>query len=129
MMEVMEEVRRGARAETRESRAEDVQQCTVALEKLNGRDRTMTSFHSGDIVIVIGGGDGDYIAYVETPRTILNVVNGAADEDDTIDVTVGGQACEFPASYVTEFAQVVAVLQEQLFGMEDEDVEYEVVVK
>ncbi|WP_414172550.1 hypothetical protein [Clavibacter tessellarius] len=129
MIEVVEEVRRGAQAETCDSRAEDIEQCTVALEQLNGLDRTMTSFHSGDTVIVVGGGEGDYIAYVETPRTILNVVNGAADEDDTIDVTVGGQACEFPAYYVTEFAQVVAVLQDQLFGMEHEDVEYEIVVK
>jgi hypothetical protein len=87
----------------------------------------MTSFRPGDTVVMVGGGDGGYVARVETPRTVLNVLNAA--DDDGVDITVGGQACVHPGSQVIELAQVVAALQDQLSVMEDQHAEYEVIVK
>ncbi|QSQ51520.1 hypothetical protein ISN36_12070 [Xanthomonas translucens pv. undulosa] len=129
MINVVEEVRRGPLAESLEFIAESIEQCMGAVKRLNGLDRTVVSFSSGNIMVMVGGGDGIYVVSIETPKNLINVVNLDAEEDEVVDVTVGGQACEYPRYYVVKLSQVGAALQDHLFGIKNEEVEYEIIPK
>ncbi|AJQ86591.1 hypothetical protein ADT26_14385 [Xanthomonas oryzae] len=129
MIKAIEEVRQGAFAKSFDFDVESLDQCLDAVRRMNGGDRTLISFSVDGLSIMVGGGDGQYVVTMESDESIVNVVNSSASGDEFVEITVGGQACEYPDIYVVGLDQVEAALRHRIFNGEGQDVEYEVIPK
>ncbi len=125
---ISSEIRQGARAVSVESEDVTFFGCLEAVRNMNGDDRSLVCVELSDGSIMIGGGGASFIVTMEFVDKIVNAVDLSKDSDDFVEMTVGGQAVDYPSTYVISFEQVCAVLSEQLDGGA-KIVEYEVVPK
>lgn len=116
IVEIAEEVRQGARADVRTMGNPDFSSCMEAISRLNGLDRTLVCVTVSDGSIMVGGGGGVYVVTMDFLDRIVNVLNDSADADDFVEVTVGGQAVDYPANYVIGFDLVESALASYIDG-------------
>ncbi|WP_147384501.1 hypothetical protein [Paenibacillus sp. 1011MAR3C5] len=62
---------------------------------MDGFTRSQVSIKYLDNMIMVGGGSAEFIVTVETSTAIRNLLS-SEEEDEFVEFTVGGQACEFP---------------------------------
>ncbi len=62
---------------------------------------------------MIGGGSQEFIVTVESNTAIHNLLSSTEEEEEEmVELTVGGQACEFPQQYIVSIELVeFALLQ------------------
>ena len=65
---------------------------------------------------MIGGGCGEYVVTMDFVDRVVNVIEPGRDVDDFVEVTVGGQAVDYPAIYVLSLHSVDLALRECLLG-------------
>ncbi|WP_213647545.1 hypothetical protein [Paenibacillus lautus] len=63
-------------------------------------------------LIMIGGGRHEFIVTVETSTAIHNLLGSQEEEDEFVEITVGGQACEFPQQYIVSLELVESALRQ-----------------
>ncbi len=121
MIELIEEIRHGAMAETLSKTDATLADCRAAILRMNGTDRSLVSMRQGELTVLVGGGAGQYIVTAEDHVSIRNLLQQRPEQDeaDTIDVTVGGQAVggqavDYPAYYVVNVEMVWAAILECL---------------
>ncbi len=116
MIELIEEIRHGAMAETLSKTDATLADCKAAILRMNGTDRSLVSMRQGELTVLVGGGVGQYIVTAEDHISIRNLLQQRPEQDeaDTIDVTVGGQAVDYPAYYVVNVEMVWAAILECL---------------
>ncbi|GIP00767.1 hypothetical protein J14TS5_58520 [Paenibacillus lautus] len=61
---------------------------------------------------MIGGGRHEFIVTVETSTAIHNLLGSQEEEDEFVEITVGGQACEFPQQYIVSLELVESALRQ-----------------
>lgn len=116
MIELIEEIRHGAMAETLSKTDATLADCKAAILRMNGTDRSLVSMRQGELTVLVGGGAGQYIVTAEDHVSIRNLLQQRPEQDeaDTIDVTVGGQSVDYPAYYVVNVEMVWAAILECL---------------
>lgn len=127
MITIHEEERKGAKANTIEHPHASMEKCLEVIGRMDGFTRSLVTVQYKDHMIMIGGGIDEFIVTVETGTAIHNLL-GSEEEDEFVEITVGGQACEFPQKYIVSFKLVESAL---LHFLEDASVEldWEVVEK
>ncbi|WP_413372200.1 hypothetical protein [Paenibacillus taichungensis] len=65
--------------------------------------------------MMIGGGAGEYVVTVESDVEIRNLIDSGQDEEDFTELTVGGQACEYPTTYLVNLEMVKMAIMEIFF--------------
>lgn len=97
------------------------------LDSLDGITTTLVSHRIGDWEVMIGGGPDMFVVTAQAPnlsRMANALSQGELDDDDddgTVDLTVGGQAVDYPLQYVldrTETLQALADLADGLLPVE-----------
>ena len=63
---------------------------------------------------MVGGGSHEFIVTVETSTAIHNLLSSLKEEDEFVEITVGGQACELPQNYIVSFEHVESALHQFL---------------
>ncbi|RJX39950.1 hypothetical protein D3P09_11235 [Paenibacillus pinisoli] len=121
MITIYEEERKGAIASTIEHPDATIDKCLEIIGRMDGFTRSQVTVQHQGHMIMIGGGSGEFIVSVETGTAIHNLL-GSEEEDDFVEITVGGQACEFPQKYIVGFELVESAL---LHFIEDASVELE----
>jgi len=58
---------------------------------------------------MIGGGSQEFILTMETDAAIHNLLS-PLEEDEFVEITVGGQACEFPQKYIVSLESIESAL-------------------
>ncbi|ASA22531.1 hypothetical protein [Paenibacillus donghaensis] len=96
MIRMIEEIRAGAVVEAEEQEVSTLDACLEAVGSLDGSARSLISFSRDGLTLLVGGGGGGYVITVETSREIRNLLNGGESGQDESELTVGGQACEYP---------------------------------
>ncbi|MEA5666733.1 hypothetical protein VA603_04185 [Stenotrophomonas sp. MH1] len=126
--ELTEEVRRGAYAES--VRIDDLSfdGAMNAIGRLNGLDRTLVCIVVSDGNILVGGGCDGYVVTMDFLDKVVNIVDPGRDVDDFTEVTVGGQAVDYPSTYVVPLQAVDLALREFLLG-DESNVPCEVIKK
>lgn len=71
-------------------------------------------------MIMIGGGSHEFIVTAETGAAILNLLDPLGEEDEFVEITVGGQTCEFPQKYIVSFELIESALLQLLEGITTE---------
>ena len=128
MITVYEEQRKGAIADTVEHSQASLETCLEAIRRMDGFTRSQVTIRYMDNMILIGGGSHEYIASVETSTAIHNLLGPLEEEDEFVEITVGGQACEFPLQYIVSFELIDSALRQLLEGTTAE-LNWEVIVK
>ncbi len=134
MIIIYEEQRMGAIAETVEHSNASLGKCLEIIERMDGFNCNQVTVECADNIIMIGGGDDDYIVTVETNTAIHNLLNPLTDEQDealeadSIELTVGGQVCEFPQQYIVDIELVKSALLQYLVG-EPSNIRWETIEK
>ncbi|MFC9774276.1 hypothetical protein [Paenibacillus chitinolyticus] len=59
---------------------------------------------------MIGGGRHEFIVTGETNTAIHNLRGSTEEEDEFVEITVGGQACEIPQKYIVNLELIEAEL-------------------
>ena len=120
--------REGPTARIAEFPGASPEDCLKAVRRMNGADRSLVSVKENDLMIIIGGGDEAFVVTVETSRSIRNLLGSHPDEDDFVDITVGGQACEYPRCYAVVLETVESALS-QLLVNASVDLHWEIIEK
>ncbi|MGE7825563.1 hypothetical protein [Paenibacillus sp. NPDC093718] len=114
MITIYEEQRQGAVAHTVEHAQASLKKCLDVIRQMDGFTRSQVSIQHMDTMIMIGGGSHEFIVTVETSTAIHNLLGSQEEEDEFVDITVGGQACEFPRQYIVSLELVESALQQLL---------------
>jgi len=118
---IYEEERKGAIASTIEHPDATMEKCLEIIGRMDGITRSQVTVQHKGHMIMVGGGRDEYIVTVENGTAIHNLL-GSEEEDEFVEITVGGQACEFPQKYIVGFELVESAL---LHFLEDASVELE----
>lgn len=112
MITIFEEERKGATANTIEHLHASISKCLEVIQRMDGFTRSQVTVQYKDTIIMIGGGKDEFIVTVETSTAIHNLFNIQEEADEFVEITVGGQACEYPQQYIVGFELVEsAILQ------------------
>ncbi|MFD2117576.1 hypothetical protein ACFSTH_12850 [Paenibacillus yanchengensis] len=114
MITIYEEQRKGALADTIEHAHASLEKCLEVIRRMDGFTRSLVTIQYTENVIMIGGGSQDFIVTVETSTAIHNLLGTLEEEDEFVEITVGGQACEFPQKYIVSFELVASALYQLL---------------
>ncbi|MFF2886001.1 hypothetical protein [Paenibacillus sp. NPDC057967] len=127
MINIYEEEREGALANTIEHSHASMEQCLEAIRRMNGFTHSHVTIQHRDNMIMVGGGSDEFIVTVESSIAIHNLLS-SEEENEFVEITVGGQACEFPQKYIVRFELVESALR---YFLEDAsiDLEWEVIDK
>ncbi len=91
-----------------------------AVDALDGISNTLVSRRIGSWDIMIGGGDGLYVLTASSPGRIINAITVSESDDDdtdeTVDLTVGEQAIDYPARYVLTRQEIAVALGDLATG-------------
>ncbi|RAV23378.1 Imm1 family immunity protein [Paenibacillus contaminans] len=110
MITIYEEQRKGAAADTTEYSHASFDKCMEVIRRMDGFTRSQVTIRHMENTIMIGGGSNEFIVTVETGTTIHNLLSTPEEDDEFIELTVGGQACEFPQKYVVSLELVETAL-------------------
>jgi len=93
---------KGASDEGNENFHPDEGLIKAALERLDGRRRTLVMLRNdGDAHLAVGGGEGGkYVVYGTFDNLLFQVLVRNVDSDLTVTVNAGGQAGEYPERWV-----------------------------
>ncbi|MCM3657607.1 hypothetical protein M3147_10130 [Agromyces mediolanus] len=72
------------------------------IDELDGLTHTLIAHRIQGWEVMVGGGPDRFIVTATTDdgNRVANAINGApADDDETVELTVGGQAVDYPATY------------------------------
>lgn len=93
------------------------------LDGLDGVTNTLVSHRIGEWEAMIGGGPDRFVLTAQNPSgtRILNAISRAAaadddDEDETVDLTVGGQAIDYPREYALDRSEVLDAIEDLQSG-------------
>ncbi|GBG07032.1 hypothetical protein PAT3040_01580 [Paenibacillus agaridevorans] len=128
MITVYEEQRNGAVADTIEHSHASLETCLEIIRRMDGFTRSLVTIRYEENMIMIGGGSDEFIVTVETESAIHNLLGPLEDEDEFVEITVGGQACEFPQKYMVSFAFIESALL-HLFGEKTAEQNWEIINK
>ncbi|MFF2480968.1 hypothetical protein [Paenibacillus sp. NPDC058071] len=118
MITIYEERRKGAVADTIEHSHTSLEQCLEVIQRMDGFTCSQVTIAYRENMIMIGGGSEAFIVTVETSTALHNLLGALEeeDEDEFVEITVGGQACEFPQKYIVSFELVESALIQLLEG-------------
>lgn len=114
MITVYEEQRNGAVADTVEYSHASLETCLEIIRRMDGFTRSQVTIRYMENMIMIGGGSHEFIVTVETNAAIHNLLGPLEEEDEFVEITVGGQACELPQKYIVSLELIESALL-QLF--------------
>ena len=83
-----------------------------AVTGLDGVTNTVVAITIGEWEVLVGGGPDRFVVTATRPDRVVNAVTDHENEDETIDLTVGEQAIDYPARYVLTREQVDSALTE-----------------
>lgn len=116
MITVYEEQRNGAVADTIEHSHASLETCLEVIRRMDGLTRSQVTIRYMENMIMIGGGSHEFIVTVETDTTIHNLIGPLEEVDEFVEITVGGQACEFPQKYIVSLELIESALLQFLEG-------------
>jgi hypothetical protein len=125
---IYEEQRRGAVADTLEHSYASLETCLDVIRRMDGFTRSQVTIQCRESMIMIGGGSREFIVTVETSTAIHNLLGSLEDEEEFVELTVGGQACEFPQKYIVSFELVESAFL-QLVADSSAELDWEVIEK
>lgn len=88
------------------------------LDSLDGSATTLVSHRIGDWDVMVGGGPDVFIVTAQTSdlARVANALSEGAhvdpDDDDAIELTVGGQAVDYPRPYVLDRPETLRALDD-----------------
>lgn len=113
---VQKENIRFAVADTIERAGASLEECLEAIRRMDGLTRSQVTIAYMENSIMIGGGSREFIVTVETGTAICNLLDPGEEEDEFVELTVGGQACEFSQPYIVSLELVESALLQLLTG-------------
>lgn len=116
MITIYEEQRKGAVANTIEHSHASLDKCIEVIRRMDGFTRSQITIQYMENMIMIGGGSHEFIVTVETSLEIHNLLSSLEEEDEFVEITVGGQACEFPDKYIVSLEHAESALLQLLAG-------------
>ncbi|AZS17910.1 hypothetical protein [Paenibacillus lutimineralis] len=116
MITVYEEQRKGAVADTIEHSHASLDTCLEIIRRMDGFTRSQVTVRYMENMIMIGGGSHEFIVTVETDAAIYNLLGPLEEEDELVEITVGGQACEFPQKYIISLELIESALLQLIEG-------------
>jgi len=125
---VYEEQRKGAAADTIEHSHASLETCMDIIRRMDGFKCSQVTIRYMESMIMIGGGGHEFIVTVETSSAILNLLGPLEGEDEFVEITVGGQACEFPQRYIVSLELIETALL-QLLADTTTELDWEIVEK
>lgn len=128
MIAIYEEQREGAVADTIEHSHASFEKCLEVIRRMDGFTRSQVTIQYMENTIMIGGGSPEFIVTVETSTAIHNLFSSPEDEDEFVEITVGGQACEFPQKYIVSLELVESALF-QLLADRSAELHWEIIEK
>ncbi|MFC9514916.1 hypothetical protein ACFTSD_04225 [Nocardiaceae bacterium NPDC056970] len=77
------------------------------MRRLDGLHDTIASAYVGAWEVMVGGGPDRYVVTATGGAGVANALSGdqTGPADDTVDLTVGGQAVDYPTRYVLSRAE------------------------
>lgn len=114
MITIYEEQRKGAVADTIEHSHASLEKCLEVIRRMDGFTRSQVTIQYMENMIMIGGGSHEFIVTVETSTAIHNLLGTLEEEDEFVEMTVGGQACEFPQKYIVSLELIETALLQLL---------------
>ncbi|MBM4607243.1 hypothetical protein A5N72_11665 [Prescottella equi] len=77
------------------------------MRRLDGLHDTIASAYVGAWEVMVGGGPDRYVLTATGGAGVANALScgRTGAEDDTVDLTVGGQAVDYPTRYVLSRAE------------------------
>ncbi len=128
MITLYEEQRQGAIAKTIEHSHASLEKCLEAIRRMDGLTCSLVTIQYEDNTIMVGGGSSEFIVTVETRAAIRNLIGTLGEDDDFVEITVGGQACEYPRMYIVSLKLVESALL-QLLTNASVELEWETIEK
>jgi hypothetical protein len=92
------------------------------LDSLDGLKNTLISHRIDDLDVMIGGGPDGFILTAQTTdltrivTALSGTAEGDADDEETVDMTVGGQSVDYPSYYVLDKSEVLRALDDIIGG-------------
>ncbi|MFD0559040.1 hypothetical protein FB566_4998 [Stackebrandtia endophytica] len=83
------------------------------VTRLDGSTHTLAATRVASWEVMVGGGPERFIVTATGPRRVVNAITTDADRLDdgaTVDLTVGGQAVDYPARYALTRSEVDVAL-------------------
>ncbi|MFE1630211.1 hypothetical protein ACFLFF_26020 [Brevibacillus reuszeri] len=115
MITIYEEQRTGAKADTVKHSHASLEKCLEVIRKMDGFTCSQISIQHMDNMIMIGGGSQEFIVTVESNTAIHNLLcSTEEEEEEMVELTVGGQACEIPQQYIVSIELVESALLQLL---------------
>lgn len=115
-------------ADTIEHSHASLEKCLEVIRQMDGFARSQVTVQHLENMIMIGGGSHEFIVTVETSTAIYNLLSSPEEEDEVVEISVGGQACEFPQKNVVNFELVESALL-QLFADTSAEAHWEIINK
>ncbi len=128
MITLYEEQRQGAIAKTIEHSRAPLEKCLEAIRRMDGFACSLVTIQYEDNTIMVGGGSSEFIVTVETRAAIRNLIGTLGEGDDFVEITVGGQACEYPRMYIVSLKLVESAIL-QLLTNASVELEWETIEK
>jgi len=125
---VYEEQRNGAVADTIEHSHASLETCLEIIRRMDGFTHSQVTIRYMENMIMIGGGSREFIVTLETDTAIHNLLGPLEEEDEFVEITAGGQACEFPQKYVVSLELIESALHQLLEGA-TADLNWEIIDK
>lgn len=95
------------------------------IDELDGQTHTLITREISGWEVMIGGGPEQFIvtATRDSGQRIANALTSTEpdDDDDTVDLTVGGQAVDYPREYVLTRAEVLSAIADLGSGVFSDD--------
>ncbi len=114
MITIYEEQRKGAVADTIEHFHASLEKCLEVIRRMDGFTRSQVTIQYRENKIMIGGGSHEFIVTVESSTAIHNLLGTLEEEDEFVDITVGGQSCEYPQKYIVSLELIESTLLQLL---------------
>lgn len=128
MITIYEEQRKGAVADTIEHSHASLEKCLEVIRRMDGFTRSQVTIQYRESMIMIGGGSHEFIVTVETSTAIRNLLSTPEEEEEFVEMTVGGQACEFPQKYIVSLELIESALLQLLADISVE-LDWEIIEK
>lgn len=84
------------------------------IDELDGHTRTIVSTTIGPWDVMVGGGPDRFIitATTDAGQRVANALSGtpASGDEDTVELTVGGQAVDYPSEYALSRDEIDAAI-------------------
>ncbi|WP_305091624.1 hypothetical protein [Prescottella sp. R16] len=99
-----------------ESGAADAAEFVRRIDLLDGLTCTLVARQFGVWEVMVGGGPDCFVVTATSADRVANAVTGGRSEAGTVDLTVGGQAVDYPVQYVLTRDEVAHALADVAAG-------------